>query len=57
MLPARTGRQTHAHDRAYLDVSEILMTVLPGEKASIKEILESEGHPESDTGKYKRQSF
>lgn len=44
-------------DRAYLDVSEILMTVLPGEKASIKEILESEGHPESDPGKYKRQSF
>lgn len=44
-------------DRADLDVSEILMTVLPGEKASIQEILENEGRPESDPDKYKRQSF
>lgn len=45
------------HDRADLDVSESLMTVLPGGKASIQEILENEDSPESDTGKYKRQSF
>lgn len=57
MHPTRTGRQTHAHDRADLDVSESLTTVLPGGKASIKEILENEDSPESDPGKYKRQSF